>query len=110
MPKAQLGLYYGGLYAQRNFFPDLTAGGAGPCAGKPCVGFGGNETGAANQNRAIQQGTLDWTQAFWKSPQYGAVLLVTQYSYLTRSPWFVNVAAGNPSNAHLSIGYLGVRC
>src|SRR5260370_38373158 len=109
MPKTQLGLYYGGLYAQRNFFPDLTAGGAGPCAGKPCVGFGGNEAGAANQNRAIQQGTLDWTQTFWKDPQYGAGLLVTQYSYLTRSPWFVHGDRRNPKKAHLSMGYLSVR-
>src|SRR5215472_17241251 len=70
-PKSQFGIYYGGLYAQRNSFPDLTAPGAGPCAGKPCIGFGGvAEVGAAAQNRAIQQGTIDWTQTFWRNPQY----------------------------------------
>src|SRR5260370_23823679 len=67
MPKTQLGLYYGGLYAQRNFFPDLTAGGAGPCAGKPCVGFGWNETRAAHQNRSIPQGNLCWSQTLSKN-------------------------------------------
>jgi len=105
-PKSQLGVYYGGMYAQRNFFPDLTSGGTGPCAGKPCIGFGGVNSGN-NNNRAIQQGTIDWTQTFWRNPQYGAVLLVTQYSYLTRAPWFV--AAGAPKNAHLSMGYLSIR-
>lgn len=108
-PKTQLGFYYGGMYAQRNFFPDITA----PGVTKPFAGFGGpgTQTGTTvittNQNRAIQQGTIDWTQTFWRNPQYGAVLLVTQYSYLTRSTWFVS--AGAPKNAHLSMGYLSVR-
>jgi hypothetical protein len=35
------------------------------------------------------------------------VLLVTQYSYLTRSPWFV--FNGAPKNAHLSQAYLSIR-
>jgi hypothetical protein len=119
-PKTQFGVYYGGMYAQRNFFPDLTAGGAGPCAGKPCIGFGGIPSGAAAaataaaSNRAVQQGTIDWTQTFWKNPQYGAVLLVTQVSYLTRAPWFVakdpvSGALLSPKNAHLTMGYLSVR-
>ena len=107
-PKSQFGFYYGGLYAQRNFFPDLTSGGAGPCAGKPCIGFGGPASvNNLNMNRAIQQGTIDWTQTFWRNPQYGAVLLVTQFSYLTRAPWFV--ATGAPKNAHLAMGYLSIR-
>src|SRR5260370_17804887 len=58
MPKTQLGLYYGGLYAQRNFFPDLTAGGAGPCPGSPCVGFGGDETRPADPNPPDTHDTL----------------------------------------------------
>ncbi|HEY4676548.1 MAG TPA: hypothetical protein VIJ01_05270, partial [Candidatus Angelobacter sp.] len=58
-------------------------------------------------NRAIQEGSIEWTQTFWKNPQYGAVLMVTQASYLTRAPWFV--AAGAPKNAHLGMGYLSIR-
>lgn len=103
-PKSQFGVYYGGLYAQRNAFPDITSG----AATKPIIGFGGiGEVGATAQNRAVQEGTIDWTQTFWKNPQYGAVLLVTQASYVTRAPWFV--ALGAPKNAHLGMGYVSLR-
>ncbi len=101
-PKTLFGAYYGGMYAQRNAFADVTS----PLLVKPIIGFGGiNSPNSAN--RAIQEGTFDWTQTFWRNPQYGAVLLITQYSYLTRSPWFV--AAGAPKNAHLSMGFLSLR-
>ncbi|HXB20363.1 MAG TPA: hypothetical protein VNV88_03220 [Candidatus Solibacter sp.] len=101
-PKAQFGLYYGGAYAQRNAFQDVTS----PLVIKPFVGFGGpNSPNSAN--RSVQEVTFDWTQTFWRNPQYGAVLLVTQASYLTRSPWFV--AAGAPKNAHLTMSYVSLR-
>jgi len=112
-PKTQLGAYYGALYAQRNFASDLT-GGTNGLGFHPNIGFGfpgvpaqGLAGSANTNNRAIQQGTFDWNQTFWRNPQYGAVLLIAQYSYLTRSPWFV--AAGAPKNAHLSMGYLSLR-
>ena len=101
-PKSQFGVYYGGTYAQRNFFQDITS--AAPI--KPFIGFGGPNS-ANNNNRTIQEGSIDWTQTFWRHPQYGAVLLVTQASYITRSPWFV--AAGAPKNAHLGMGYVSLR-
>ena len=101
-PKSQFGVYYGGAYFQRNSFQDVTS----PLATKPFIGFGGpNSSNSAN--RAIQQATFDWTQVLWKDPQYGSLLLITQYSYLTRSPWFV--AAGAPKNAHLSMVYASLR-
>jgi hypothetical protein len=114
VPKSQFGFYYGGFYAQRNFFRDITS----TAAVQPNIGFGFppvlNGLGqpvtpgsANNNNRAIQQGTVDWNQTFWRNPQYGAVLLITQASYLTRSPWFVN--AGAPKNAHLTMVYLSLR-
>ena len=99
--KSQFGFYYGGFYFQRNFAPDPT----NPVPGR-FVGFGAvNSPNSAN--RSIQEGTLGWTQTFWKNPQYGAVQLMTQYSYLTRSPWFV--ALGAPKNAHLSMGWVNLR-
>jgi type II secretory pathway pseudopilin PulG len=117
--KSQFGFYYGGFYYQRNSFPDITSpvvlgptalvtcGALGtPLQNKPCVGFGGANSGATN-NRAIQEATLDWTQTFWKNPQYGAVLLVTQTSYVTRAPWVV--PAGAPKNAHLMMGYVSLK-
>ena len=100
-PKAQFGAYYGGMYAQRNAPLDVT----NPVPGR-FAGFGGvNSPNSAN--RAVQEGSVDWTQTFWRNPQYGAVLLVTQASYLTRAPWFV--AAGAPKNAHLLMGYVSLR-
>ena len=100
-PKAQFGAYYGAMYAQRNFFHDITGGTA-----QPFIGFGGPNSGN-NNNRTVQEGIADWTQTFWKNPQYGAVLLVTQASYITRAPWFV--APGAPKNAHLVMGYVSLR-
>jgi hypothetical protein len=102
--KSQFGFYYGGFYAQRNFFPDVT----NPAVVKPNIGFGGpGENGSQAMNRAIQQGTIDWNQTFWRNPQYGALVLITQVSYLTRAPWFV--PAGAPKNAHLTMGFVSLR-
>jgi hypothetical protein len=101
-PKTQFGAYYGGAYAQRNAFIDLTS----PLVIKPVIGFGGiNSPNTAN--RSVQEGTFDWTQTFWKNPQYGAVQMVTQFSYVTRASWFV--AAGAPKNAHLGMSYVSLR-
>jgi hypothetical protein len=98
------GAYYGGAYFQRNAFPDITS----PAVTKPIIGFGGiGEVGATGMNKSIQEATFDWTQTFWRNPQYGAVLLVTQTSYVSRAPWFVPLGA--PKNAHLMMGYLSLR-
>jgi hypothetical protein len=109
-PKTQFGMYYGGAYAERNFGVDITS----TAATQPFIGFGfPNSTvplrggSANNNNRAIQEGTIDWVQTFWRNPQYGAVQLYTQGSYLTRAPWFV--AAGAPKNAHLFMTYVSLR-
>ena len=104
-PKSQFGVYYGGLYAQRNFFPDIT-GGTNSVGAHPFIGFGGPNSSNTN-NRTVQEGTIDWQQTFWRNPQYGAVLMVNQVSYLTRAPWFV--ALGAPKNAHLVMGYVSLR-
>jgi hypothetical protein len=101
-PNTLFGFYYGFAYFNRNPFPDLTS----PLGSKPFIGFGGlNSPNSAN--RAIQEATIDLNQTFWKSPQYGAVVLISQSSYLTRSAWFV--AAGAPKNAHLFMQWLSLR-
>jgi hypothetical protein len=100
--KTLFGFYYGGMYFQRNAFPDTTS----PLVVKPIIGFGGiNSPNSAN--RALQEGSFDWTQTFWRNPQYGAVQLVTQTSYVTRAPWFV--ALGAPKNAHLMMGFVSLK-
>src|SRR5215831_8741792 len=96
------GFYYGGFYYQRNAFPDISS----PAVTKPIIGFGGLNSANSN-NRAIQEASIDWTQTFWKNPQYGAVQLVTQTSYVTRAPWFV--APGAPKNAHLMMSYVSLK-
>jgi hypothetical protein len=96
------GAYYGGAYFQRNTFRDLTV------ATQPVIGFGGvGEAGSSIMNRALQEASIDWTQTFWRNPQYGALNLITQASYVTRAPWFV--PAGAPKNAHLVMGYVSLR-
>jgi hypothetical protein len=101
-PKTLFGLYYGAAYFQRNAFLDTSAG------AKPnsIIGFGGLGSAPSN-DRSLQQPTFDWIQTFWRNPQYGAVQLITQTSYVTRSPWFV--AAGAPKNAHLVMIYTSMR-
>jgi hypothetical protein len=98
--KTMLYGYYGGAYFQRNAFVDTTT------AGGKIIGFGGLNSPNTN-NKAIQEGTIGWVQTFWKNPQIGALQLITQYSYLTRAPWFV--ATGAPKNAHLGMAWADIR-
>ncbi|HEX4074964.1 MAG TPA: hypothetical protein VHX49_06170 [Candidatus Acidoferrales bacterium] len=109
-PRYLFAAYYGGAYYQRNFGLLPATGSPTPsCNGQvgfTCVGFGfpGSATTA---NRAVQEATFDFIPTLWSSPYYGKLQLVTQYSYLTRAPWWV--ASGNPKNAHLSMIYVDVR-
>ncbi len=114
-PKTQFGLYGGAAYFQRNTFIDITnptvqaihrCTPTSPLTTATCIGFGG--FGSPNSaNRVIQEATFDWTQTFWRNPQYGAVLLVMQSSYVSRAPWFV--PAGAPKNAHLFMQFVSLR-
>jgi hypothetical protein len=101
-PKQAFAMYYGADYFGRNFFPDTTD------TTKPgtIIGFGGPGSPNTN-NRTIQQATFDWISTFWQNPRHGALQAYTQYSYLTRAPWYV--APGAPKNAHLSMVYGGLR-
>jgi hypothetical protein len=100
--------YYGGAYFERNFGL-LTATPASSCdgiSGFTCVGFG--FPGSANtSNRAVQEATFGVIPTLWSNENYGRVQIITQYSYLVRSPW--SVAPGNPKNAHTSVVYTGLR-
>jgi hypothetical protein len=98
----QFGVYYGAYYFQRNFFLDTSAG------AKPntFVGYGG--PGSSNAaNRAIQEPTFDWIITLWKDPQYGALQLINQVSYLTRAPWVV--PPGQPKNARSTMVWTDIR-
>jgi hypothetical protein len=89
--------YYGGLYVGRNTAIDSS--------GK-YVGYGYNGS-PSGQNRAVQEATFGLNQTLWKDPKWGAVNFMTQYSYLTRNPWFV--APGSPSNASINMVFLNLR-
>ena len=90
--------YYGGAYFQRNITTD-------PSTGKQ-VGFGFSGS-SSSANRAVQEPTFGYVRTLWKHESYGGLQFLTQYSYVTRSPWFV--APGAPKNAHASVVYLDFR-
>jgi len=103
--------YYGGDYISRTTIIDtsnnINAGAAGSPAPKyPLIGYG--YKGSANsQNRSIQEATFGFNQTAWKNPNYGALNIIFQYSYLWREPWVV--AAGAPSRAHNNMIWLDLR-
>ena len=95
--KTQIYAYYGGIYIGRNTAIDTN--------GK-LVGYG--YTGSANsQNRIIQEATFGINQTLWKNAKYGALIFMGQYSYLTRSPWYV--ATGQPLNANINMLFFNLR-
>lgn len=100
-PKTMFYGYYGGAYIGRN-----TALALNSSAAYVPVGYGYTGSSSSN-NRAIQEGTFGVIQTFWKNEHYGALQLITQYSYLTRAPWYVAPAA--PKNANLSEAYADIR-
>jgi hypothetical protein len=69
--------YYGAAYFRRNFSVDASGAGTG-------FGFPGSPN---TMNRSVQEPTFGYVRTFWRSPNYGALLLNVQYSYLTRVPW-----------------------
>lgn len=93
----QVYAYYGGVAIDQNVAIDTN--------GKP-VGYG-YEGAPSGQNRTIQEGTVGFSQTFWKDAKYGALALMGQYSYLSRIPWFI--ASGAPRDAHVNMVYLNVR-
>jgi uncharacterized coiled-coil protein SlyX len=93
--------YYGGAYVGRNAALDSNGSFVG-------YGYGGASAAtAAAQNRSLQEVTIGLTPTIWKSPQYGALQLITQYSYLWRNPWYL--AQGNPKNAKTNMVYVDLR-
>src|SRR5579884_1002180 len=93
--------YYGGVYVKRNTALDANAA---------VIGYGGPTTSASvaqSQNRAIQEATFGVVQTFWKNPNYGALSLITQYSYLTRDPWYL--VPGSPKATHTNMYWVDLR-
>ena len=99
-PKHAFAVYYGADYYGRNFFPDTT-----------------NTANPGNDYRLWRSRFAEYEQSrhsaghlrlaadFLEAPPgTERCSTYTQYSYLTRAPWFV--APGDPKNAHLSMVYV----
>jgi hypothetical protein len=82
--------YYGGIYIGKNVAVDTNGS---------LVGWG--YTGSSNgQNRSVDEFTFGINQTLWKSPAYGAVNMMLQYEYATRTPWYVAPGALNHASDH----------
>jgi hypothetical protein len=89
--------YYGGVYIDRNMALDAN--------GTTKIGYGSISNDG--QNRAIQEITFGTNTTLAKSPRWGALNLMFQYSYLQRNPWLVT--GTSPTNASLSMGFFNLR-
>jgi hypothetical protein len=69
------------------------------------VGYGVD--GSTTANHTIDETTAGFNYSFFRSPQKGALQLITQYSYVTRTPW--SVPSGTPSSAHTHMLYVAAR-
>ena len=129
-PKTVIYAYYSGAYFGRNTDAIVTtvntpATGAvtGTCTVTTPSGYGfypgsavlasGTGTctapaGSPNSaNRYIYEPTFGLHYMLWRNPNYGDIRLMTQYSYVSRTPWFV--ASGQPHTAHTSMVYINLR-
>lgn len=96
--------YYGGTYIGKDVVFDPTA--PGSTLSKPVyVGYGYPKSGQVRDGQEITGGLI---QTFWKNPNYGALSLITQYSYLFKSPWSI-ATVGGPKQAHTNMIYIDLR-
>jgi TolA-binding protein len=95
---SQFYAYYGGVTIERDTALDAN--------GKTPIGWG--YVGSSNaQNRTTQEGTIGWTQTWWRDPKYGAFQTMLQFAYFFRDPWYV--AAGAPKNTHEDTVFFNIR-
>ena len=115
MPKLMVYGYYGGVYVSRDAFACTAASGAASACGYGVpVTLNGAATGVSQgtgygQNRFMQEGTIGLIPVFWRSPNYGTLQLITQYSYLSRAPWSVVSGGLTPTVAHGSMAWVDLR-
>jgi len=128
-PKFMLYGYYSGAYFGRNFGQVVTTptpsngSAAGTCTVTTNSGYGfysGSSvaTGTAvcpavpggsnsSSDRYLYEPTFGFIQTFWKNPSYGDLKVITQFSYVSRAPWFI--PAGTPGTAHTGMFYVDLR-
>jgi hypothetical protein len=101
-PKTMLYGYYSAAYFGRNA-SSVTAG-TPPVTTNSGYGQAGSSNSA---NRYLYEPTIGIVQTFWRNPAYGDLKLITQYSYVSRTPWVV--ASGQPGVAHTNMVYVDLR-
>jgi hypothetical protein len=69
------------------------------------IGYGID--GSTTANRCIDETTLGVNHSIFRAPQYGALQLIVQYSFLKRTPWAV--PANTPLSATLHMVYVSAR-
>jgi hypothetical protein len=106
-PKLMIYGYYGGVYIPKDIIPSATCTNGFCGYGVPALVSGSNISTTEGQNRVIQEGTIGMIPVFWRSPNYGTVQLITQYSYLSRAPW--SVVPTSPKIAHASMAWVDLR-
>ena len=98
--KTLLYAYYGAIFVGKYRVYDTNPA-------KPVwVGYG-YEGSANSQNRQIQEGTFGFNQTLIKDAKYGAVNLMGQWAYFTRSPWVI--ATGAAKDTHMNEVWLNLR-
>jgi hypothetical protein len=131
-PKTVIYAYYSGAYFGRNVGGIVTTpaptSGVGTCTNTSFIGYGFYQptivaTGTAvcpaatgnnpssSANRYLYEPTIGIHYMLWRNPNYGDLRLMTQYSYVSRAPWYVNPAAATPAlpTAHNSMVYIDLR-
>ncbi len=93
-----------------------TGYGFGPGSATLATGTGSCSTpgGSPNSaNRYMYEPTLGIHYTMWRNPNYGDLRLMTQFSYVSRAPWFVNApTVAVPTNlptAHNFMVYIDLR-
>ena len=97
-PKLLLYGYFSAVYIGKNW--------GVPASGTALLGYGFPGSASSN-NRVIDEWTGGFTYTFWKDAKYGALQLMNQYSYLTRTPWAT--PATGPANAHTNMIFTNLR-
>jgi hypothetical protein len=135
-PKTVLYGYYSGAYFGRDVnavvstAPATGAGASGTCTVTTNFGYGfgpgtsvlnpgATGTCAApggsnnNANRYMYEPTVGIHYTMWRNPNYGDLRLMTQFSYASRAPWFVNApSTAIPTNlptAHSMMVFIDLR-
>jgi hypothetical protein len=135
-PKTVLYGYYSGAYFGKNVnavvstAPATGAGASGLCTVTTNFGYGfgpgtsvlnpgatGTCTAPAgstsNANRYLYEPTVGIHYTMWRNPSYGDLRLMTQFSYASRAPWYVNApSTAIPTNlptAHSMMVFIDLR-